>query len=105
MIRRPPRSTLFPYPTLFRSPLEIIAKTRRSPHAGEPQQFQVLLNGQPWAGVRVSLGEKGEPLETDADGLVTVLPRAGLNQLLAIVRLPVSGDARTTSLKIGRAHV
>ena len=27
--------------------LEIIAKTRRSPHAGEPQQFQVLLNGQP----------------------------------------------------------
>ncbi|XJC72938.1 hypothetical protein ACHFCA_18575 [Delftia tsuruhatensis] len=46
----------------------------------------------------MSLGEKGEPLETDADGLVTVLPRAGLNQLLAIVRLPVSGDARTTSL-------
>lgn len=58
----------------------------------------MLLGGQPRAGVRVSLGEKGEPLETDADGLVTVLPRAGLNQLLAIVRLPVSGDARTTSL-------
>ncbi|WP_280192295.1 DUF4198 domain-containing protein [Delftia sp. PS-11] len=77
---------------------EIIARTRRAPHAGESQQFQVLLNGQPRAGVRVSLGEKGEPLLTDADGLVTVAPRAGLNQLLAIVRLPVAGDARTTSL-------
>lgn len=77
---------------------EIIAKTRRAPHAGEPQQFQVLLDGRPYAGVRVTLGEKGEPLVTDADGLVTVLPRAGLNQLLAIVRLPVAGDARTTSL-------
>ena len=78
--------------------LEIIARTRRSPHAGEPQQFQVLLNGQPRAGVRVSLGESGPPLATDADGLVTVTPRAGMNQLLAIVRLPVAGDARTTSL-------
>jgi nickel transport protein len=77
---------------------EIIAKTRRSPHAGEPQQFQVLLDGQPRAGVRVSLGESGPPLATDADGLVTVTPRAGMNQLLAIVRLPVAGDARTTSL-------
>ena len=28
----------------------------------------------------------------------TVTPRAGMNQLLAIVRLPVAGDARTTSL-------
>src|SRR2546426_3501628 len=31
MIRRPPRSTLFPYTTLFRSPL--------SPAAGEPPQL------------------------------------------------------------------
>lgn len=77
---------------------EIIARTRRAPHAGEPQQFQVLLDGKPRAGVRVSLGEQGEPLVTDAEGLVTVLPRAGLNQLLAIVRLPVAGDARTTSM-------
>src|SRR5256885_12303124 len=30
MIRRPPRSTLFPYTTLFRSPLASIATTRRS---------------------------------------------------------------------------
>src|SRR3989449_1860561 len=28
MIRRPPRSTLFPYTTLFRSPLDVTARTR-----------------------------------------------------------------------------
>src|SRR3712207_8374526 len=28
MIRRPPRSTLFPYTTLFRSPLPLVQRTR-----------------------------------------------------------------------------
>src|SRR2546430_10776291 len=31
MIRRPPRSTLFPYTTLFRSPLFLREAARRSP--------------------------------------------------------------------------
>src|SRR5437867_4270458 len=31
MIRRPPRSTLFPYTTLFRSPLARLRAVRRSP--------------------------------------------------------------------------
>lgn len=77
---------------------EIVATTHLAAHAGEPVQFQVLLDGKPRAGVRVSLGEKGEPVMTDANGLVTVKPKAGVNQLLAIVRLPVSGDPKTTSL-------
>ena len=50
------------------------------------------------AQIRAFAKALGQRAKTDADGLVTVLPRAGLNQLLAIVRLPVSGDARTTSL-------
>src|SRR5256885_12504794 len=29
MIRRPPRSTLFPYPTLFRSHVAVLARRRR----------------------------------------------------------------------------
>src|SRR5438034_2580482 len=33
MIRRPPRSTLFPYTTLFRSPLRFLRKQAR-PHRG-----------------------------------------------------------------------
>src|SRR2546428_2133277 len=31
MIRRPPRSTLFPYTTLFRSPLERVSELERAP--------------------------------------------------------------------------
>src|SRR3712207_7723025 len=35
MIRRPPRSTLFPYTTLFRSPQEADADHRRGPAADD----------------------------------------------------------------------
>src|SRR3712207_8556988 len=37
MIRRPPRSTLFPYTTLFRSGIERIAGRRRRPGPGRPR--------------------------------------------------------------------
>src|SRR5256885_13987014 len=45
MIRRPPRSTLFPYTTLFRSivPLEIIAVQRPS-HGLQGHHEQLLAN-------------------------------------------------------------
>src|SRR5260370_18572653 len=42
MIRRPPRSTLFPYTTLFRSPFQPIIGSRRRygqrPHCDYPRQ-------------------------------------------------------------------
>src|SRR2546430_12358169 len=40
MIRRPPRSTLFPYTTLFRSGADRAAATRRpeGPRGGRPEQ-------------------------------------------------------------------
>lgn len=76
---------------------EIVALSHRTPHAGDAVQFQVLLHGQPVEGVRMSLGEKGAALTSDAQGLVTVRPVAGSNQLQAILRQPVAGDARTTS--------
>src|SRR2546427_9112920 len=44
MIRRPPRSTLFPYPTLFRSPPKP-APGNQQPGAGRPAQPQP--GGQP----------------------------------------------------------
>src|SRR2546427_3491276 len=34
MIRRPPRSTLFPYTTLFRSPHEVVAASTQNGHGG-----------------------------------------------------------------------
>src|SRR5258708_16264755 len=38
MIRRPPRSTLFPYTTLFRSPRQHRRDAARAGVAGEPRQ-------------------------------------------------------------------
>src|SRR5258707_6799718 len=35
MIRRPPRSTLFPYTTLFRSDFRVVRGNRRGPGSGE----------------------------------------------------------------------
>src|SRR2546427_5462942 len=42
MIRRPPRSTLFPYTTLFRSPRDgalVAAALMRAGHVGAPEKF------------------------------------------------------------------
>src|SRR5256885_12617495 len=42
MIRRPPRSTLFPYPTLFRSvPVSPVISTGASDPAARPMSFQI----------------------------------------------------------------
>src|SRR3712207_8924848 len=35
MIRRPPRSTLFPYTTLFRSRSKLVPRLEQFPHKGE----------------------------------------------------------------------
>ena len=63
MIRRPPRSTLFPYTTLFRS-VGIIT-TDQAVAAGEA--LEVAFNGlvEGIAGAAVAIGD---PLKTDAAG-------------------------------------
>src|SRR3989442_7673623 len=44
MIRRPPRSTLFPYTTLFRSTLRLrIATADVGMHAGKPHFLDILM--------------------------------------------------------------
>src|SRR2546422_6747368 len=62
MIRRPPRSTLFPYTTLFRSVLAAIAQQRR-------QAFRQVLQGRTEARqqlqclrprLRIVLGQRSE---------------------------------------------
>src|SRR2546430_10508415 len=73
MIRRPPRSTLFPYTTLFRSPS---GRTAARPEAGRPEG----VPGQPEPS-RPSRGRHhGGPREPDADLGVRPLPlQAGLH--------------------------
>src|SRR3712207_7685568 len=47
MIRRPPRSTLFPYTTLFRSPCE-----RLAPESGVARPGDETLGQPVWADIR-----------------------------------------------------
>src|SRR5437899_7590822 len=59
MIRRPPRSTLFPYTTLFRSPVEL-GELRTPPEGGRRQQSAeadvgLPVHGDPLAGQRPDL--------------------------------------------------
>src|SRR2546422_7646491 len=62
MIRRPPRSTLFPYTTLFRSPVADRSGARAQAHlwAGEDQS--------PGGGDLANQAGRHDPLELSADG-------------------------------------
>src|SRR3712207_8220002 len=46
MIRRPPRSTLFPYTTLFRSAAQALGRRRLQQGDDEPQGREVLRAGR-----------------------------------------------------------
>src|SRR5690349_25093665 len=46
MIRRPPRSTLFPYTTLFRSALKALVEySRGGRNAATPHDLEIAVNG------------------------------------------------------------
>src|SRR2546426_7015286 len=80
MIRRPPRSTLFPYTTLFRSLTELgvqwekgypnVAGYRRQPVGGGWQLVDTLYKHLERGGVYVAYGTAGEKLLTDRAGRV-----------------------------------
>lgn len=81
----------------FGQEFEIIPLQADTPKAGEAIALQVLFKGKPAAGIRVSLGEDQQIANTDKEGRVTIRPVTGVNQVQAIRRAPVNGDARTTS--------
>src|SRR3989449_8562983 len=58
MIRRPPRSTLFPYTTLFRSAAAVAEETGLSPGIKWPND--VLLGGRKVAGILVEMDSEVE---------------------------------------------
>src|SRR3989454_8936951 len=67
MIRRPPRSTLFPYTTLFRSPIEY--EDIREAH-------RVLAGRDPWPGVTVRRDDVRRQLEQELMGKLVRLRQA-----------------------------
>src|SRR5258707_15170051 len=90
MIRRPPRSTLFPYTTLFRSPVQVQLPARQ-------RVAQVVLHAQARHGAGVQLGR--EEAEAVAPGLLgVVLGGVGVLQQLAeiaaVARVDADADRR-----------
>src|SRR2546425_9323737 len=102
MIRRPPRSTLFPYTTLFRSDLERI----RSAGAELPRDVRAPavrgVGGGDAAGVRATGGESGEgEAAGHRGGGLPVCSRA-IAQLPPRVFAPTE---RTTARRVGAGVV
>src|SRR2546430_15496161 len=85
MIRRPPRSTLFPYTTLFRSPLP--------PHHETDARHQLAVNRDRAGGVVVGELDAARPirrvrLERSGDRLDRTAPR------LALVKPEIRSEER-----------
>src|SRR3712207_9032362 len=98
MIRRPPRSTLFPYTTLFRS---ILAHERRLRHAGTASVW-VVASWRPW---RVRGLAEWQP--------TTCCAARRLRRALGAEELPGAGDVvvevrqdrKSTRLNSSHAHI
>src|SRR3989475_5399732 len=74
MIRRPPRSTLFPYTTLFRSEVEIVGlKETRKTVATDIEMFRKLLDSAK-AGDNVGVLLRGTKKEEVERGMVLAKP-------------------------------
>src|SRR5476649_2275678 len=85
MIRRPPRSTLFPYTTLFRSPLLVVSKDRRRPPAPRGLAHPVQIDE---VHRRVGLGPVGHAVaQPRADEGQMRVAVARLDLLLLIAQL------------------
>src|SRR3712207_8422792 len=91
MIRRPPRSTLFPYTTLFRSPRVVHAPQRADP------RVRVRLRGREPARARVGVlarvQDDGPPRQARPR-----LPRPGLPEAAA-------QDRKSTRLNSSHANI
>src|SRR3712207_9543938 len=107
MIRRPPRSTLFPYTTLFRSDdtvgrvkaYEAIVKGENIAEPSIPESFKVLLKEMQSLALDVDvLSEEGTEVEVreEDDELLRAAEELGID---------LSPGNLRAAAQIGRAHV
>src|SRR3712207_6901878 len=109
MIRRPPRSTLFPYTTLFRSVIEA------NPRASRTVPFISKAVGVPLAKMacRIMLGERIADLGLPEDPMghdhvsvkEAVLPFDRFKDADAILGPEMRSTGEVMGVEIGRAHV
>src|SRR3712207_7557070 len=88
MIRRPPRSTLFPYTTLFRSVLGDQVVEREPVVRGD----EVDARHRAPAGVLVEVGRAGEPAGELADGGGLAAPEVADG--VAVLAVPLGPQGR-----------
>src|SRR2546422_7781465 len=92
MIRRPPRSTLFPYTTLFRSPVSL-PKAVNIPTQTKPENIQIAVdkNGE------VRSEEHTSELQSRLHLVCRLLLEKKKKQTCTSSRQPASGSPRTTN--------
>src|SRR5256885_17193540 len=94
MIRRPPRSTLFPYTTLFRSGLEVEQGDAAS--ACDQREVAAWVDGHP-----VRMAALGDELARDrAGGRIDAIDRVGARHRDVHLSVPIV----ETGLTDGHAH-
>ncbi|MEO1079200.1 MAG: DUF4198 domain-containing protein [Pseudomonadota bacterium] len=74
---------------------EVVPLSGEVPIAGRTMRVQVLLDGNPVAGVRLGRGEEGEGEITDGEGVASFIPRPGFNRLWAGRRMSVDAPGYT----------
>src|SRR5256885_10121340 len=104
MIRRPPRSTLFPYTTLFRSPARrpVVGPPARPPHQRGHAQALLAIAGthlRPCAGPR--LGQRQSRRRAGAAGTPTCRRRPGPLPSRAAVECPAPPHTDGRRLSVG----
>src|SRR3712207_7818591 len=97
MIRRPPRSTLFPYTTLFRSGLEQVVLCALAV-LGDPLELAADLGVQLVAGVDLLLGEQAR---LDALGELDLLLGVEEGDLADLLEV----DRKSTRLNSSHANI
>src|SRR2546427_10452882 len=109
MIRRPPRSTLFPYTTLFRSPVRPVRAARRIDRWLRPAGAWLVaapLLLALWETLTAKLGALPPPFFAPPQSLIDVVhedwQRLGLSTLYSL-RLLLNGIVFGAVIEIGRA--
>lgn len=81
-------------------PFELVPVSGGAPAAGETLTLQVLIDGQPAAGIALAFDGAGEDAVSDARGYATLTARPGVNRIWAGQRLPVADNPQFTELSI-----